>query len=65
MYKSSALVGVTLRDHLIGIHMLGGNILTTAIAEQVCPPPPTNIFPSLFLTRTVPCSYHLIIHFAG
>lgn len=35
VFKSSALVGVTLRDRAVGIHMQNANRFVTAIAEQV------------------------------
>jgi hypothetical protein len=40
VFKASALVGVTLRDHLVGLHLLAANLLTSAAAERLSPDHP-------------------------
>jgi hypothetical protein len=55
IFKSSVLVGVTLRDHLVSIHLLAANVLTVATAERLSPDHPLRRFlkPHTYGTVTI------------
>jgi len=44
VFRSSLVTGVTLKDHLIGIHMMSANFLTTCTRENLSPSHPIRRF---------------------
>lgn len=52
VYRSSAVSGVTVRDHLVGVHLMLANFLATASAEALAPDHPIRMLLRPFTYRT-------------
>lgn len=64
-WRSSVVVGVTLVDHLTGIHMMFSNIMATASFEQFSPTHPLRRFLRPFTFRTLSINKAAIFSLLG